>query len=544
MKKLLALLTILVLAGGCAFAKTSETLDILPLFNSKSIQQNRLWVGTFQLVWNDLMDGIVKGPVKFEDYKSPLAKELNKQSFKAEQLSDDSYYKTFGATSPELKAEIENALKEKFGETSDILNSFDWTPAKGKFFIYAMLKKDFKFLTAFDKLKPARFAHSFKKVDYFGIDENSDKILDKMVHVMFYNSSKDFAVSITTQGKDMLYLYRTDDDKNFERLYADMYMKKAKYQGSREFLAKDGFMEVETPTLQTTASGASARPFFTHHNALEMDLTLRIALELFLKRLIVGGVSERVFEIGKCFRNEGIDTRHNPEFTMIELYQAYADYNDMMTLTENMVAYVAQEVLGTTKIQYGENEIDLTPPWDRKTMLGSIKDATGVDFMSVYTAQEARDLALSIGVHVDENLNWGQIVEAVFEDKVEPSLIQPCHIIDYPREISPLAKVHRDNERLTERFETRVNGWEIANAFSELSDPIDQRQRFEAQALAKANGDEEAMEIDEDFITALEYGMPPTGGMGMGIDRLVMLLTNSPSIRDVIAFPTMRQTGK
>ena len=272
-----------------------------------------------------------------------------------------------------------------------------------------------------------------------------------------------------------------------------------------------------------------------------MDLKLRIAPELYLKRLIVGGVSERVFEIGKNFRNEGIDTRHNPEFTMIELYQAYADYNDMMTLTENMVAYVAQEVLGTTKIQYGEHEIDLTPPWDRKTMIGSIKDATGVDFLSVYTPQEARELAQSINVHVDENMNWGQIVEAVFEEKIEPSLIQPCHIIDYPREISPLAKVHRDNDRLTERFETRVNGWEIANAFSELSDPIDQRQRFEAQALAKANGDEEAMEIDEDFINALEYGMPPTGGMGMGIDRLVMLLTNSPSIRDVIAFPTMRQ---
>ena len=315
-------------------------------------------------------------------------------------------------------------------------------------------------------------------------------------------------------------------------------------QKIREFLARDGFMEVETPTLQTTASGANARPFFTHHNALEMDLTLRIALELYLKRLIVGGVSERVFEIGKCFRNEGIDTRHNPEFTMIELYQAYADYNDMMTLTENMVAYVAQEVLGTTKIKYGENEIDLTPPWDRKTMLGSIKEETGIDFLEVYTADEARKLAESINVHVDENMNWGQIVEAVFEEKIEPSLIQPCHIIDYPRENSPLAKGHRDNDRLTERFETRVNGWEIANAFSELSDPIDQRQRFEAQALAKANGDEEAMEIDEDFINALEYGMPPTGGMGMGIDRLVMLLTNSPSIRDVIAFPTMRQIGK
>ena len=309
----------------------------------------------------------------------------------------------------------------------------------------------------------------------------------------------------------------------------------------REFLAKQGYMEVETPILQTMASGANARPFNTHHNALEMDLTLRIALELYLKRLIVGGVSEKVYEIGRCFRNEGIDTRHNPEFTMIELYEAYADYNDMMTLTENMVAYVAKEVLGTTKITYGENEIDLTPPWDRKTMLGAIKDETGVDFMEIFSAEQALEEAKKLHVAVEQGMNWGQIVDAVFEEKVEPKLIQPCHIIDYPREISPLAKVHRSNDRLTERFETRINGWEVANAFSELSDPIDQRQRFEAQAKAKAAGDEEAMDIDEDFITALEYGMPPTGGMGMGIDRIVMLLTNSPSIRDVIAFPTLKK---
>ena len=309
----------------------------------------------------------------------------------------------------------------------------------------------------------------------------------------------------------------------------------------REFLNNDGYMEVETPILQTLASGANARPFYTHHNALDMDLTMRIALELYLKRLIVGGVSERVYEIGKCFRNEGIDTRHNPEFTMIELYQAYADYNDMMTLTENMVAYVAQEVLGTLKIKYGEHEIDLTPPWDRKTMLGSIKEATGIDFLDIFTPEEAIQKARELHVDVDDDMNWGQVVDAVFEAKVEPSLIQPCHIIDYPREISPLAKVHRENDRLTERFETRVNGWEIANAFSELSDPIDQRYRFEAQALAKANGDEEAMSIDEDYINALEYGMPPTGGMGMGIDRLVMLLTDSQTIRDLIAFPTMKK---
>ncbi len=312
-------------------------------------------------------------------------------------------------------------------------------------------------------------------------------------------------------------------------------------QKIREYLAERGFLEVDTPILQTVASGANARPFNTHHNALDMDMTMRIALELYLKRLIVGGVSERVYEIGKCFRNEGIDTRHNPEFTMIELYQAYADYNDMMELTENMVAHVAQEVLGTTKIKYGDNEIDLTPPWDRKTMIGAIQEYTGVDFMACNNLEEAVKLASTIDVYAEDCDSWGKVIDQVFEEKVEPSLIQPVHIIDYPLEISPLAKVHRDNPRLTERFETRVNGWEIANAFSELSDPIDQRQRFEAQALSKANGDEEAMEIDEDFIEALEYGMPPTGGMGMGIDRLVMLLTNSQTIRDVIAFPTMKQ---
>ena len=357
---------------------------------------------------------------------------------------------------------------------------------------------------------------------------------------------------ISEEKLEQLKMYHTmsDTETKYRQRYVDLIVNEKTrdtfrkrsmiVQKVREYLYNQGFIEVETPMLHTQASGANAKPFITHHNALDMDLTLRIAPELHLKRLMVGGLHEKIFELSRCFRNEGIDTRHNPEFTMIELYQAYADYNDMMTLTENMVAYVAQEVLGTTKIKYGENEIDLTPPWDRKTMLGSIKEATGVDFMEIYSAQQAIETARSLHVQVDDGMNWGQVVEAVFEEKIEPSLIQPCHIIDYPREISPLAKVHRDNERLTERFETRVNGWEIANAFSELTDPIDQRMRFEAQAQAKANGDEEAMEIDEDFINALEYGMPPTGGMGMGIDRLVMLLTDSPSIRDVIAFPTMR----
>lgn len=312
-------------------------------------------------------------------------------------------------------------------------------------------------------------------------------------------------------------------------------------QKIRQYLTNQGFLEVETPMLHPQAGGATARPFVTHHNSLDMEMYLRIAPELYLKRLMVGGLSEKIFEINRSFRNEGLSPKHNPEFTMIELYQAYVDYNEMMALVENMVSSIAQDVLGTMKIKYGDQEIDLTPPWDRKTMLGAIKEYTGIDFNTFYTAKEAADKAKEMGIEVEDTDKWGQILDKIFEEKVEPHLIQPIHIIDYPRDISPLAKVHRDNDRLTERFESRVNGWEICNAFSELTDPIDQRNRFEAQAKAKAEGDEEACDIDEDFINALEYGMPPTGGMGMGIDRLTMLLTNSQTIREVIAFPTMRK---
>lgn len=312
-------------------------------------------------------------------------------------------------------------------------------------------------------------------------------------------------------------------------------------QKIREYLTKQGFLEVETPMLHTQAGGATAKPFITHHNSLDMDMFLRIAPELHLKRLMVGGLSEKIFEINRCFRNEGLSPKHNPEFTLLELYQAYVDYNEMMALTENMISTIAQEVLGTMKIKYGEKEIDLTPPWDRKTMLGAIKEYTGIDFNTLYTVAEAREKAEAMGIEIEDTDNWGQILDKIFEEKVEPHLIQPIHIIDYPRDISPLAKVHRDNDRLTERFESRVNGWEVANAFSELTDPIDQRYRFEAQAKAKALGDEEACDIDEDYINALEYGLPPTGGLGVGIDRLVMLLTNSQTIREVIAFPTMKK---
>lgn len=342
----------------------------------------------------------------------------------------------------------------------------------------------------------------------------------------------------------------TDIETRFRQRYVDLIVNEESrdtlrkrsliVQKIREYLTAQGFLEVETPMLHTQAGGATARPFTTHHNTLDMEMFLRIAPELHLKRLMVGGLSEKIFEINRCFRNEGLSPKHNPEFTLLELYQAYVDYNEMMALTENLVSSIAQDVLGTMKIQYGDKEIDLTPPWDRKTMLGAIKEYTGIDFNSFFTAQEAAEKADAMGVEVEETDNWGQILDKIFEEKVEPHLIQPIHIIDYPRDISPLAKVHRDNDRLTERFESRVNGWEIANAFSELSDPLDQRNRFEAQAKAKAAGDEEACDIDEDYINALEHGLPPTGGLGVGIDRLTMLLTNSQTIREVIAFPTMR----
>lgn len=343
----------------------------------------------------------------------------------------------------------------------------------------------------------------------------------------------------------------TDVETRYRQRYVDLIMnqdvrdtfKKRSLiiQKIREYLTNQGFLEVETPMLHTQAGGATAKPFITHHNALDMDLFLRIAPELHLKRLLVGGLNEKVFEVNRNFRNEGISLRHNPEFTMLELYQAYVDYNEMMVLIENMISSVAQDVLGTMKIEYQGKILDLTPPWDRKTMLGAIKEYTGIDFNEYVTVEEAAEQAEKLHIEIEDSDTWGKIVEKVFEEKIEPNLIQPIHILDYPRDISPLSKVHRDNPRLVERFETRINGWEVSNAFSELTDPIDQRTRFEAQAKAKAAGDEEACEVDEDFLTALEYGMPPAGGMGIGIDRIIMLLTNSPSIRDVIAFPTMRK---
>ncbi len=307
----------------------------------------------------------------------------------------------------------------------------------------------------------------------------------------------------------------------------------------RNYLDSQGFIEVETPMLVSNAGGAAARPFETHFNALNEDLKLRISLELYLKRLIVGGM-ERVYEIGRVFRNEGLDTRHNPEFTLMELYQAYTDYHGMMDLTENLYRHVAQDVLGTTKITYNGVEMDLGKPFERITMVDAVKKYAGVDFNEIKTDEEAKALAKEKGIEFEDRHKKGDILNLFFEEYVEEHLIQPTFLMDHPVEISPLTKRKPENPDYVERFEFFMNGWEMANAYSELNDPIDQRERFRAQEEQFAAGDEEANHTDEDFLTALEYGMAPTGGIGFGIDRMTMLLTDSAAIRDVLLFPTMK----
>ena len=341
----------------------------------------------------------------------------------------------------------------------------------------------------------------------------------------------------------------TDTDLRYRQRYVDLIMnadvkdtfiKRSRILAAiRKYLSGEGFMEVETPMLVSNAGGAAARPFETHFNALDEDLKLRISLELYLKRLIVGGL-ERVYEIGRVFRNEGLDTRHNPEFTLMELYQAYTDYHGMMDVTENLYRFVAQEVLGTTTIVYNGVEMDLSKPFPRITMVDAVKQYAGVDFNEIHTLAEARAIAKEKGVEFEERHKKGDILNLFFEEFVEEHLIQPTFIMDHPIEISPLTKKKPENPEYVERFEFFMNGWEMANAYSELNDPIDQRERFKAQEELLAQGDEEANHTDEDFLNALEIGMPPTGGIGFGIDRMCMLLTDSAAIRDVLLFPTMK----
>lgn len=345
----------------------------------------------------------------------------------------------------------------------------------------------------------------------------------------------------------------TNTDIRYRQRYTDLIMnedvkttfiKRSKIISEiRKYLDSQGFMEVETPMLVANAGGAAARPFMTHYNALDEDINLRISLELYLKRLIVGGL-EKVYEIGRVFRNEGVDTRHNPEFTLMELYQAYTDYHGMMDLTEKLYRHVAQAVLGTTKIIYNGIEMDLGKPFERITMVDAVKKYAGVDFNEIHTLEEARAVAKEHHVEFEERHKKGDILNLFFEQFVEEHLIQPTFLMDHPVEISPLTKRKPENPDYVERFEFFMNGWEMANAYSELNDPIDQRERFAAQEEQLAQGDEEANHTDEDFLNALEIGMPPTGGIGFGIDRMVMLMTDSAAIRDVLLFPTMKSLDK
>ena len=394
---------------------------------------------------------------------------------------------------------------------------------------------------------------AFKKLDIGDIVGIEGFVFQTKTGEISIHASKMELLSKSLQILPEKYHGLTNTDTRYRQRYIDLIMnqdvkntfvtRSRIISTIRRYLDGQGFLEVETPMLVANAGGAAARPFETHFNALNEDVKLRISLELYLKRLIVGGM-ERVYEIGRVFRNEGLDTRHNPEFTLMELYQAYTDYNGMMDLTENLYRHVAQEVLGTTKITYNGIEMDLGKPFDRITMVDAVKKYSGVDFNEIHTLEEARAAADAHHVQYEKHHKKGNILNLFFEEFVEEHLIQPTFVMDHPIEISPLTKKKPENPEYVERFEFFMNGWEMANAYSELNDPIDQRERFKAQEELLAQGDEEANATDEDFMYALELGMPPTGGIGFGIDRMVMLLTDSPAIRDVLLFPTMKSLDK
>ncbi len=394
---------------------------------------------------------------------------------------------------------------------------------------------------------------AFKKLDIGDLVGIEGEVFLTKTGEISIHASKVTLLSKSLQILPEKYHGLTNTDMRYRQRYVDLIMNNEVKQtfinrskiisSIRKYLDSQGFMEVETPMLVSNAGGAAARPFQTHFNALDLDIKLRISLELYLKRLIVGGL-EKVYEIGRVFRNEGLDTRHNPEFTLMELYQAYTDYNGMMDLTENMFRHVAQEVLGTTTITYNGVEMDLGKPFERITMVDAVKKYSGVDFNEITTLEQARAVAKEHHVEYEERHMKGDILNLFFEEFVEEHLIQPTFVMDHPIEISPLTKKKPGNPEYVERFEMFMNGWEMCNAYSELNDPIDQRERFKAQEALLAQGDEEANTTDEDFLYALELGMPPTGGIGYGIDRLVMLLTDSPAIRDVLFFPTMKPESK
>ena len=446
--------------------------------------------------------------------------------------------------------EVKKAVAELEGKTVSVAGRMMSKRVMGKasFCHVQDLQGNIQIYVARDMIGEEAYA-DFKKFDIGDIIGVKGEVFVTKTGETSIRASEVVLLSKSLQILPEKYHGLTNVDLRYRQRYTDLIMnpdvkdtfiKRSKMISCiRRYLDAQGFIEVETPMLVANAGGAAARPFETHYNALDEDVRLRISLELYLKRLIVGGL-ERVYEIGRVFRNEGVDTRHNPEFTLMELYQAYTDYHGMMDLTENMFRYLAQEVCGSTVITYGENEIDLGKPFERMTMIDAVKRYAGVDFDAVPDTEAAKKLADERGIAYEVRHQKGDILNMFFEEYCEDKLIQPTFIMDHPVDVSPLTKRKPDKPDYVERFELFVNGWEMCNAYSELNDPIDQRERFKAQDAAAAAGDEEANHTDEDFLNALEIGMPPTGGIGYGIDRLAMLLTNSPAIRDVLLFPTMK----
>ena len=446
--------------------------------------------------------------------------------------------------------EVKKAVAELEGKTVSVAGRMMSKRVMGKasFCHVQDLQGNIQIYVARDMIGEEAYA-DFKKFDIGDIIGVKGEVFVTKTGETSIRASEVVLLSKSLQILPEKYHGLTNVDLRYRQRYTDLIMnpdvkdtfiKRSKMISCiRRYLDAQGFIEVETPMLVANAGGAAARPFETHYNALDEDVRLRISLELYLKRLIVGGL-ERVYEIGRVFRNEGVDTRHNPEFTLMELYQAYTDYHGMMDLTENMFRYLAQEVCGSTVITYGENEIDLGKPFERLTMIDAVKRYAGVDFDAVPDTEAAKKLADERGIAYEAHHQKGDILNMFFEEYCEDKLIQPTFIMDHPVDVSPLTKRKPDKPDYVERFELFVNGWEMCNAYSELNDPIDQRERFKAQDAAAAAGDEEANHTDEDFLNALEIGMPPTGGIGYGIDRLAMLLTNSPAIRDVLLFPTMK----
>ena len=446
--------------------------------------------------------------------------------------------------------EVKKAVAELEGKTVSVAGRMMSKRVMGKasFCHVQDLQGNIQIYVARDMIGEEAYA-DFKKFDIGDIIGVKGEVFVTKTGETSIRASEVVLLSKSLQILPEKYHGLTNVDLRYRQRYTDLIMnpdvkdtfiKRSKMINCiRRYLDAQGFIEVETPMLVANAGGAAARPFETHYNALDEDVRLRISLELYLKRLIVGGL-ERVYEIGRVFRNEGVDTRHNPEFTLMELYQAYTDYHGMMDLTENMFRYLAQEVCGSTVITYGENEIDLGKPFERLTMIDAVKRYAGVDFDAVPDTEAAKKLADERGIAYEARHQKGDILNMFFEEYCEDKLIQPTFIMDHPVDVSPLTKRKPDKPDYVERFELFVNGWEMCNAYSELNDPIDQRERFKAQDAAAAAGDEEANHTDEDFLNALEIGMPPTGGIGYGIDRLAMLLTNSPAIRDVLLFPTMK----